>query len=95
LTRKPSLERVDAHVGKEVRAGQELETGDWAEVLPRVSAAELLAMDVETLPIDPIVRDLMATAKHVKEIQIINGLTPGNITKALAGEHVGTIIDAG
>jgi molybdenum storage protein len=71
-----------------------LETGERAEVLPRVSAAELLAMDVESLPIDPIVLDLMATAKHVKEIQIINGLTPGNITKALAGEHVGTIIDA-
>jgi molybdenum storage protein len=71
-----------------------LETGDRAELLPRVSATELLAMDPESLPIDPIVLDLMATAKHVKEIQIINGLTPGNITKALAGEHVGTIIDA-
>ncbi|HWF24887.1 MAG TPA: hypothetical protein VG275_05540 [Solirubrobacteraceae bacterium] len=71
-----------------------LEPGDGAELLPRVGAAELLAMDVETLPIDPIVLDLMATAKHVKEIQIINGLTPGNITKALAGEHVGTIIEA-
>jgi molybdenum storage protein len=36
----------------------------------------------------------MATAKHVKEIQIVNGLEPANITKALAGEHVGTIIHA-
>jgi molybdenum storage protein len=72
-----------------------VETGDRAELLPRISATELLAMDPETLPIDPIVLNLMATAKHVKEVQVINGLTPGNITKALAGEHVGTIIDAG
>jgi molybdenum storage protein len=36
----------------------------------------------------------MANAKHVKEIQIVNGLTPGTITKALAGEHVGTIVFA-
>ena len=51
-------------------------------------------MNIATLPIDPIVLELMATAKHVKEIQIVNGRTPGNITKALAGEHVGTIIHA-
>ncbi|HEY5317415.1 MAG TPA: hypothetical protein VIJ20_05510 [Solirubrobacteraceae bacterium] len=72
-----------------------VEGGEKPELLPRVSAAELLAKGVETLPIDPIVLELMATAKHVKEIQIISGLTPGNITKALAGEHVGTIIHAG
>jgi molybdenum storage protein len=71
-----------------------LDPGGVAEFLPRVSATELLAMEPETLPVDPIVLNLMATAKHVKEIQIINGLTPGNITKALAGEHIGTIIDA-
>jgi molybdenum storage protein len=34
----------------------------------------------------------MAHAKHVHEIQIVNGLVPGNIRRALAGEHVGTII---
>ncbi len=36
----------------------------------------------------------MAHAKHQKEIQIVNGLTSGNITKALQGEHVGTIVHA-
>jgi molybdenum storage protein len=71
------------------------EKGEEPELLPRVGAAELLAMEIETLPIDPIVIELMATAKHVKEIQIVNGLTAGSITKALAGEHVGTIIHAG
>jgi molybdenum storage protein len=65
------------------------------DLLRRVSAPELLTMDIATLPLDTIVLELMTTAKHVKEIQIVNGLTPGNITKALAGEHVGTIIHAG
>lgn len=64
------------------------------ELIARVGAAELLARGIGTLPIDTIVLELMATAKHVKEIQIVNGRTPGNITKALAGEHVGTIIHA-
>ena len=66
--------------------------GDDRELIARVGAAELLAMDVPTLPIDALVLELMADAKHVKEIQIVNGLTPGNITRALGGEHVGTII---
>ncbi len=65
-----------------------------AELLPRVGARELLAMDLPTLPIDRLVLELMATAKHQKEIQIVNGLVRGNVTKALAGEHVGTIIYA-
>jgi molybdenum storage protein len=30
----------------------------------------------------------------MKTIQIINGLKPGNLTRALDGEHVGTIIHA-
>src|SRR3954453_6699051 len=67
---------------------------DEAELIPRVGAGELLAMDLPTLPIDRIVLELMADAKHQKEIQIVNGLVPGNIAKALAGEHVGTIVYA-
>jgi molybdenum storage protein len=63
-----------------------------AELIPRVSASELLAMDIPTLPIDRLVLELMCHAKHQKEIQIVNGLTRGNVTKALRGEHVGTIV---
>jgi molybdenum storage protein len=65
-----------------------------AQLIPRIGAAELIASDLPTLPIDRLVLELMANAKHVKEIQIVNGLTPGNITKALDGEHVGTIVYA-
>jgi molybdenum storage protein len=65
-----------------------------SELISRVGAAQLLAMNLDTLPVDALVLELMAHAKHQKEIQIVNGLTPGNITKALDGEHVGTIIHA-
>jgi molybdenum storage protein len=68
--------------------------GGECELIPRVGVSELQAMDLETLPIDGHVLGLMEHAKHVKEIQIVNGLVPGNVTKALAGEHVGTIIYA-
>jgi molybdenum storage protein len=64
------------------------------ELIPRASAAELLARNLDTLPIDALVLELMANAKHQKQIQIINGLTPGTIAKALQGEHVGTVIHA-
>ncbi len=64
------------------------------ELIASISASELRARGLATLPIDPLVLDLLETAKNVREIQIVNGLTPGNITKALAGVHVGTVITA-
>jgi molybdenum storage protein len=39
------------------------------------------------------VKDL-SSARYVREVQIVNGLVPGNLARALAGEHVGTIISA-
>ena len=40
------------------------------------------------------VLELLPNAQHRRAIQIINGLKPGNLTRALNGEHVGTIITA-
>ena len=34
----------------------------------------------------------MLTARHTREIQFVNGLKPGQLSAALAGEPVGTII---
>lgn len=66
--------------------------GGNPELIREITAADLLAKDLPTLPIDATVLKLMANAKNVKQIQIVNGRTPGNITKALRGEHVGTVI---
>jgi molybdenum storage protein len=32
-------------------------------------------------------------ARHVKRVQIVNGLVRGELTRALAGEDAGTVID--
>lgn len=66
-----------------------------AELIPDITAADLLARNLPSLPIDRIVLSLMRSAKHVRSIQVVNGLTKGSITRALAGEHVGTIVTAG
>jgi molybdenum storage protein len=68
--------------------------GSPPELIARVEVTELMARNLDALPIDTLVLELMAHPKHQKEIQIVNGLTPGNITKALQGEHVGTIVHA-
>ncbi|WP_021170951.1 Molybdenum storage protein subunit beta [Sporomusa ovata DSM 2662] len=60
--------------------------------IPKVGVQELLEMDLDDLIIERGVLEMMKNARNVKQIQIINGLKEGNITKALNGEHVGTII---
>ena len=38
--------------------------------------------------------DLPATAKHLYEIRIVNGLVPGAIARAPDGADIGTVIHA-
>ena len=63
-----------------------------AEFIPKISVQELIRMDFKDLGIERRVLDMMLRARHTRSIQIINGLKPGNITRALNKEHVGTII---
>lgn len=67
-------------------------TDTAATLIPQATAAEVAALP--TLPIDRIVLELMGSAKHIRQIQVVNALKPGSITRALAGEHVGTIVTA-
>ena len=67
-------------------------TNPDATFIPEIRAAELIAMKLRTLPIEPVVLDLLTKAKLVKSVRIINGLVPGNLTRALAGEPVGSVI---
>ena len=46
------------------------------------------------MPIEPVVLQMMLHARQAREIQIVNGLVPGNITRALNKEPVGTTIYA-
>lgn len=43
-------------------------------------------------PFDKALPDVMANARHIERVQVVNGLVPGRLTAALRGEHVGTII---
>lgn len=63
-----------------------------AELIAEIGAAELIARKLPTLPIEPVVLELLTRARLAKSIRIVNGLVPGNLTKALNGEPVGTLI---
>jgi molybdenum storage protein len=63
-----------------------------AEFIAEISAAELIARKLPTLPVEPVVLELLTRAKLAKSIRIVNGLKPGNLTRALNGEPVGTLI---
>jgi molybdenum storage protein len=63
-----------------------------AKHIPRISVEELLSLDLDDLIVERAVLDLMRTARHIKEIQFVNGMKPGQLTAALNGEPVGTII---
>ncbi len=49
------------------------------------------AMPAE-LPLDRQLFEAWTTARHVREVQIVNGLRQGELTRALCGEPVGTVI---
>jgi molybdenum storage protein len=69
-------------------------TNPQAELIPEISAADLRRREMATLPIEPSVLDLMVNARLAKGIRIVNGTVRGNLTKALAGEPVGSLIRA-
>ncbi len=68
--------------------------GKKAELLRETSVADL-AKFKGTLPVDAALVEVMATARHIERVQVVNGLVPGRLTAALRGEHVGTIIHTG
>jgi molybdenum storage protein len=65
-----------------------------ATFIPEITVDELLEMDLPDLVVERPLLELMRNARNATSIQVINGLKPGLITRALAGEHVGTIISA-
>jgi len=70
------------------------EGGQQAQLMREASLADLAKLQ-GTLPFDRALLEVMATARHIGHVQIVNGLVPGRLTAALRGEHVGTIIHTG
>jgi molybdenum storage protein len=63
-----------------------------ATLIPRISAQELIDRNLNDLVLERVVIEYLGRSKWVKELQIVNGLKPGQVTAALEGEDVGTII---
>jgi molybdenum storage protein len=63
-----------------------------ARHIARISVQELLARDLHDLIVERSVLDLMLNTRNITEIQFVNGLKPGQLTAALDGEPVGSVI---
>lgn len=65
-----------------------------AKHIPRITADELIEKDLPDVVVERVCLEYLKTSKWVKELQIVNGLKKGQVTAALNGEDVGTIITA-
>jgi molybdenum storage protein len=63
-----------------------------AKHIPKIGARELLKTDLPDLALERVVIEYLTRSRFCKELQIVNGLRRGQVTAALAGEDVGTII---
>lgn len=63
-----------------------------ATFIPEISGEELKKRNLETLPFDRVILDLLENTRLLKRMQIVNGCKPDDIRAAFAGEKVGTII---
>jgi molybdenum storage protein len=63
-----------------------------AKFIEEIEVNELLTMDLEDLAVERSMLESLKTARSVREVFIVNGLKPGNISQALAGKNIGTRI---
>ena len=65
-----------------------------AKLIPHAKVSEVMKMNLPDLVVEHPVLEFLQRARLVKKVQVVNGLVPGNLTKALEGKQVGTIIEA-
>lgn len=63
-----------------------------ADFIPEIEVNDLLALDLSDLAVERAMLRALARARSVREVFVINGREPGNLTRALAGENPGTRI---
>lgn len=61
-----------------------------ARLLHRATVAEL--RELPDLPFEREVLGMLERTHHLKQFRVLNGLVPGNVTRALDGEDVGTLV---
>src|ERR687884_754114 len=62
-----------------------------ARFIPKITVSELEELDLKDVVVERSVLEMMKHATYRRSIQVINGLERGLLTRALEGEHVGTI----
>ena len=65
-----------------------------AQFIKTISVAELKALDLQDVVVERPILDMMVSAQNRRSIRVINGLKKGNLTRALNGEDIGTLIYA-
>jgi len=63
-----------------------------ADFLPEVEVGELLAMNLNDLPVERAMLHALANARSVTEVFLVNGIRPGNLLRALNDENPGSRI---
>jgi molybdenum storage protein len=63
-----------------------------AEFIQEIEVTELLARDLPDLAVERSMLNALATARSAREVLLVDGRQPGLLTRALAGENVGTRI---
>ncbi|HTQ44990.1 MAG TPA: hypothetical protein VMI75_19655 [Polyangiaceae bacterium] len=64
-----------------------------AKLVKRTTLDAMLAQMPDDLMLDRQLFSAWRNARHVKRVQIVNGLKRGELTRAMAGEDAGTIIE--
>jgi len=65
-----------------------------AQHIPRITAKELRERNLPDVVIERVLLDYLPRSRWCKELQIVNGLKPGQVLAALEGKDVGTLISA-
>jgi len=88
-----ALEQADVSAGHGLYTANPKTSKD-ATLIPKITVEEMMARGLHDSVLEFPMLDLLKAARRVREVQVVNGLVPGNLTRALNGEHVGTIITA-
>ena len=64
----------------------------YAEFIPEIGARDLMEQDMDDLVTERPCLEIIQKSEVIDRVQIINGMVPGKITRAMKGGHGGTFI---
>src|SRR5215472_9555126 len=54
-----------------------------AKFIPQITVSELEQLQLKDLVVERAIPEMMQHAEHMRQVQVVNGLVPGNLTRAL------------